>query len=139
LRLRRILEAGFAKRTMAQEVTVLLVDDDSLVRESITRIIKAKGFRVVAAASAIEAMRILAQEQVDVLFTDIVMPELDGLELAKRAKKLRPNLQIIFATGYFLRAAAASQLGSLLFKPMRAHDIEAALDEVLHNLGQSPR
>src|ERR1700739_4452175 len=96
-------------------------------------IIETKGLRVLAADSAIEAMRILAQEHVDVLFTDIVMPDQNGIELAKEARKLRPNLQIMFATGYFSRAAAASQLGKLLFKPMRAHEIEAALDEVLQN------
>jgi YesN/AraC family two-component response regulator len=118
---------------MVQAFTVLLVDDDSLVRDTIVTIIETKGLRVLAADSAIEAMRILAQEHVDVLFTDIVMPDQNGIELAKEARKLRPNLQIMFATGYFSRAAAASQLGKLLFKPMRAHEIEAALDEVLQN------
>jgi YesN/AraC family two-component response regulator len=118
---------------MVQAFTVLLVDDDSLVRDTIVAIIETKGLRVLAADSAIEAMRILAQEHVDVLFTDIVMPDQNGIELAKEARKLRPNLQIMFATGYFSRAAAASQLGKLLFKPMRAHEIEAALDEVLQN------
>jgi YesN/AraC family two-component response regulator len=118
---------------MVQAFTVLLVDDDSLVRDTIVAIIETKGLRVLAADSAIEAMRILAQEHVDVLFTDIVMPDQNGIELAKEARKLRPNLQIMFATGYFSRAAAASQLGKLLFKPMRAHEIEAALDELLQN------
>jgi YesN/AraC family two-component response regulator len=118
---------------MVQGFTVLLVDDDRLVRDTIVAIIETKGLRVLAADSAIEAMRILAQEHVDVLFTDIVMPDQNGIELAKEARKLRPNLQIMFATGYFSRAAAASQLGKLLFKPMRAHEIDAALDEVLQN------
>lgn len=124
---------------MAQAFTVLVVDDDRLVRDAIFGIIEAKGFRVLVAGSAVEAMRILAQEHVDVLFTDIVMPDQNGLELAIQAKKLRPNLQIMFATGYFSRAAAASQLGKLLFKPMRAHEIEAALDEALHKVDQSDR
>jgi DNA-binding NtrC family response regulator len=116
---------------MAQAFTVLLFDDDHLVRDTIVGIIEAKGIRVLAAENAVQAMHILAQEHVDVLFTDIVMPDQNGLELATQAKKPRPNLQIMFATGYFSRAAAASQLGKLLFKPMRAHEIEAALDEAL--------
>jgi YesN/AraC family two-component response regulator len=116
---------------MGSRLTVLLVDDDPLVRESIFGIIEAKGFRVLEAGSAIAAMRVLAQVHVDVLFTDIVMPDQNGIELAREAKKLRPNLQVIFASGYYSRAAEAVLLGKLLFKPMRAGQIEAALDEVV--------
>jgi len=86
---------------MAQALTVLLVDDDDLARESLTRLLEAHGCRVHVAASALEAMRILAQEHVDVLFTDIIMPDQDGIELAKQAKLLRPDLRVMFATGYY--------------------------------------
>ncbi len=116
---------------MAQAYTVLLVDDDDLVRSSLMRLLEAHGCRVFVAASAVEAMRILAQESVDVLFTDIVMPDQDGIELAKQAKKLQPDLRIMFATGYFSRAASAERLGKLLFKPLRADEVQAALDDVL--------
>jgi YesN/AraC family two-component response regulator len=116
---------------MAQKLTVLLVDDDPLVRDALHAIIAAAGFRVLEASSAIEAMRILAQEHMDVLFTDIVMPDQDGIELARQAKKLRPNLHVVFASGYYSRAGDTGQLGKLLFKPLRAHQIEAALEEVL--------
>jgi CheY-like chemotaxis protein len=116
---------------MAQALTVLLVDDDPLVRDTLVAIIAAAGFRVLETSSAIEAMRILAQEHVDVLFTDIVMPDQDGIELAREAKKLRPNLHVMFATGYYSRARDTNQLGKLLFKPLRAPQIEAALKELL--------
>ena len=117
---------------MAQAFTVLIVEDDPLVRGTVVDIIAAKGFRVLAAESAVAALRILPQEHVDVLFTDIVMPGPDGIELAKRAKELRPGIQIMFSTGYFSRAADALRLGKLLFKPMRAAEIEIALREVLY-------
>jgi DNA-binding NtrC family response regulator len=116
---------------VAQTFTVLLVDDDNLVREAVERIVAAKGLRVLAAESAVQAMSLLAQEHVDVLFTDIVMPDQDGIELARMARKLRPNLLVMFSTGYFSRAADASLLGRLLFKPMRAHEIEAVLEQIL--------
>jgi YesN/AraC family two-component response regulator len=83
-----------------------------------------------AASSTIVAMRILAQEHVDVLLADVVMPDEDGIELAREAKLLRPNLHIIFVTGYVERAAAAGALGKLMFKPLRAREIENALEEV---------
>jgi DNA-binding NtrC family response regulator len=116
---------------VAQAFTVLFVDDDDLVRPALVELLKTRGFRVLSASSAIEAMRVLAQEHVDVLFTDVVMPDQDGIELAKQAKRLRPDLRILFATGYFSRAASAEALGRLLFKPLRAHEIEAALDDTI--------
>ena len=119
-------------RTMGQAFTILIVEDDPLVRGTVGDIIAAKGFRVLAAESAVSALRILRHEHVDVLFTDIVMPGPDGIELAKRAKELRPGIQIMFSTGYFSRASDALRLGKLLFKPMRAAQIETALQEVLY-------
>jgi DNA-binding NtrC family response regulator len=119
---------------MAQAFTILFVDDDDLVRSPIAELLKGYGLRVLTASSALEAMRILAQEHVDVLFTDVVMPDLNGIELAKQAKQLRPSLRVMFATGYFSRAADAAQLGKVLFKPMRARQIEDAINDVLEGL-----
>ena len=120
---------------MAQPFTVLIVDDDDLVRGTLVGIVEAKGIRVLAANSAVEAMRIIAQQHVDVLFTDIVMPDQNGIELAREAKKLRPDIHVMFTTGYYSRAREASELGPLLYKPMRAHEIEAELDCFLHPRG----
>jgi CheY-like chemotaxis protein len=128
------LEHDFAKR-----LTVLVVDDDNLARDSIVSIVEAQGFRVLAAWSASEAMRILVHEHVDVLFTDIVMPDQDGIELAQQAKKLKPGLHLMFTTGYYSRAPATGDLGKLLFKPMRALEIEAALIGLLGKDAQLPR
>jgi CheY-like chemotaxis protein len=116
---------------MAEAFTILFVDDDDLVRAPLAALLKLHGMRVLTAASAIEAMRVLAEERVDVLFTDIVMPGQDGIELAKQAKQLQPHLRIVFATAYFSRATSAEQLGKLLFKPLRAEEIQAAIGDVL--------
>jgi CheY-like chemotaxis protein len=122
-------------RPAGAEFTILIVDDDPLVRDSVVSIIETQGFHVLAAGSAVEAMRILADEHVDLLFTDIVMPGQDGIELAREAKKLRPRLRVLFSTGYFSRADDAIGLGELLFKPMRAPQIEAAVTQALRGLG----
>jgi CheY-like chemotaxis protein len=84
--------------------------------------------RALAAKSATEALGIIVQQHVDVLFTDIVIPERDGIELA--AKKLRPYLKLMFITGYVSRASEVMLLGPLLFKPLRVHQIEAALGDL---------
>jgi CheY-like chemotaxis protein len=116
---------------MAQAFTVLHVDDDHQVREIVTALLRAEGFRVLEASNALEAMRLITSERIDVLFTDIVMPNRDGIELAKQAQQLRPDIRVIFATGYFSQARDAETLGKLLFKPVRANEIRAALDEML--------
>ena len=116
---------------MAKVFTVLFVEDDSLVRESVAFLLSQKGFHVLAASNGYDALEILAQQHVDVLFTDIVMPGLNGVDLARQAKFLRPNLKIMFATGYSSRSAEAMRLGTLLFKPMRAQQIETELRQLL--------
>jgi CheY-like chemotaxis protein len=116
---------------MAQTLTVLFVDDDDDVRAPLATQVRIAGFRVLEARNTPEALRVLAQEPVDVLFTDVVMPEPDGIELAERARHLRPDIHIIFATGYLLRAATADKMGKLLFKPVRAKDILGALGDLM--------
>jgi two-component system, cell cycle response regulator CpdR len=116
---------------VGQAFTVLFVDDDGSVRDVFAAILSSRGFRVRAAESGYAAMRILAQEHVDVLFADIVMPDLDGIELAKQAKLMRPDLRVILVTGYYSRAREAETVGKLLFKPLRADHIEAEIRAVL--------
>jgi two-component system, cell cycle response regulator CpdR len=112
---------------MAQALTILFVDDDQQVRAVIAEALAAKGFRVLAADSGYEAMQLLAQEHIDVLFADIVMPGLNGIDLAKQAKALHPDLRVILATAYYSRAEEAKSVGKLLFKPLRADEIEAEI------------
>jgi two-component system cell cycle response regulator CpdR len=112
---------------VAQALTILFVDDDQPLRAVIAEALAAKGFRVLAADSGYEAMQLLAQEHIDVLFADIVMPGLNGIDLAKQAKALHPDLRVILATAYYSRAEEAKSLGKLLFKPLRADEIEAEI------------
>jgi CheY-like chemotaxis protein len=116
---------------MAKSTTILFVDDDDEVRAPLAAQVRVDGFRVLEARNTPEALRVLAQEHIDVLFTDVVMPEPDGIELAERARHLQPHIRVIFATGYLLRAATADKMGKLLFKPVRARDILGALGELM--------
>jgi two-component system cell cycle response regulator CpdR len=116
---------------MASSYTVLLVDDDVDARESTAHLLGSRGFDVLVARSGHEALRLLAQIRVDVLLADIVMPDLNGIELAKQAKLLQPDLKIVFLTGYFSRAAEAESFGKLLFKPVRDVEIETELRSLL--------
>jgi CheY-like chemotaxis protein len=120
---------------MAQAFTVLYVEDDPLIRETFAELLASKGFRIVPSEDGPAALRILAEEHVDVLFTDVVMPGLSGVELAKQAKRLRPNLKVIFATGHAVRAHEAARIGKLFIKPLCAQQIEVELRELLDAAG----
>jgi DNA-binding NtrC family response regulator len=116
---------------MGQPLTVLFVDDDAPVLAVIAEALRARGFHVLAADNAAEALRLLAREPVDVLFADVVMPEMNGIELAKRAKQLRPGLKVMLETGYFSRAGEARSIADLVFKPLRADQIEAEIRRLM--------
>jgi PleD family two-component response regulator len=66
-----------------EQAPILIVDDDNAVRDIVVRMPSANGFGVLTASDGSEALRILGQRSVDLLFTDIVMPGMDGVELAR--------------------------------------------------------
>jgi two-component system, cell cycle response regulator CpdR len=115
---------------MTEALTVLFVDDEEEVRAPLAKLVELEGFRVFEAHSASEALRFLWRERVDVLVTDLVMPEVDGIELAERARQMQPHIRVLFATGYLARAVTADKLGKVLFKPVRSRDILGALSEM---------
>jgi len=112
---------------MGLALTVLFAEDETPIRDSVAQFLSMSGFRVLKAEDGYEALRLLTQEDVDLLFTDIVMPGLDGIELARRARRIRPNLKIMFVTGYSAKASEALHLGRVLYKPMRGHQLDAEL------------
>ncbi len=82
--------------------TILLVEDSGVVREVIVRMLDAGGFSVIPASGGEEALSISRRGGVsfDLLLTDIVMPEMSGVELADRMERERPGTRILFMTGY---------------------------------------
>jgi CheY-like chemotaxis protein len=88
--------------------TVLVTDDDPVVRRAVTRFLKSWGCRVLDAAGPLEALAILEREAVDLLVTDLVMPEMSGYELAQRALRRAPKLGVIYMSGYQPETLASS-------------------------------
>ena len=119
---------------MTQSVTaskrVLVVDDDPVVGKSFERVLSPKGYAVIAAADGAEALDKLARERYDVVFTDIRMPDMDGLEVAQRIKAANPWLPVVIVTGYGSEAneIKARQIGvsRFLHKPLTPELIEAS-------------
>ncbi len=119
--------------SVAAVVTILFVEDETPVRDVVIRMLSAKGLRVFAAADAYDAVRILAEHHVDLLFTDIVMPGMDGVQLARQAKVMQPAIKVLFTTGYAQRAAErqAMRLGRVLFKPLRHAELIREVEMLL--------
>ncbi len=118
---------------MTQAVTatkrVLVIDDDPVVGKSFDRVLSPKGYAVISAADGEEALDKLGREHYDVVFTDIKMPGMDGLEVAKRIKGTNPWMPVVIVTGYGSEAneMQARQLGvsHFLHKPLTPELIEA--------------
>jgi PAS domain S-box-containing protein len=117
--------------------TVLLVEDDPRVRKVTVRRLKQLGYAPIESGDARAALDALARRaQVDLLFTDIVMPGgMSGFDLAREARKLRPDLKILFTSGYADQAATERGLltenARWLAKPYRTDDLATALRELL--------
>lgn len=82
------------------EISILLVDDENLIRKAFTRDLKAEHFAVTAVAGGQEAINALEHEQYDLVITDLMMPDVDGYAVLKTAKRLAPETSVIILTGY---------------------------------------
>lgn len=109
---------------------VLVVDDDPVVRLSIDRVLTPKGYAVISVASGADALDRLKREDYDVVYTDIRMPEMDGLEVARRIRASRPWLPVLIITGYGdgenEAAARAIGVSAFLHKPLTPDTIEGS-------------
>jgi len=119
--------------------TVLVVEDEPALREVTRRILDSKGYRVVAAASGDEALDVLARQldHIDVLLTDVIMPRMQGKELADRVRVLQPSARVLFMSGYTQGLLGAQGVlepeVQLIEKPFTETTLLAKLHEVLSN------
>jgi CheY-like chemotaxis protein len=122
---------------MIRLFTILVVEDKSAVRDLVMRMLAEKGFGVLSANDAYDALRILSERPVDLLFADIGLPGIDGVQLARQAKIMQPGLKVLFATGYAQRATeraterAAMHVGRVLFKPLREAEVIREVEALL--------
>ena len=115
--------------------TVLVVDDDPQVLEVAATVFEDIGLTVLRADGGATALKILAQNpDIELLFTDIAMPDMTGWELAHTAKQARPDLKIIYTSGYIKQLPFGQHgigYGPLLPKPWRHEQLRQRVTEVL--------
>lgn len=121
--------------------TILLVEDDPGVRRLASEMLESQGFRVLAAANGNEAIKLCREfsGEIHLLLTDVVMPGLNGHELARAIQQFRPRLQTLYMTGYAEETMVRHGLGKpearLLHKPFTPH---ALIQSVSQTLEQRP-
>ena len=114
---------------------VLVVDDDPAVRKSIDRVLSGKGYAVITAESGEEALRKMNEEKYDLVYTDIRMPGISGLEVAEQVKAQRPWTPVVIITGYGTEAAEvrakAAGVSGFVHKPLSPEMIEDSARDAL--------
>ncbi len=114
---------------------VLVVDDDPVVGRSFDRVLSERGYAVITAANGQEALDRMAREDYDMVFTDIRMPGMDGIDVAAEIKARQPWMPVVIVTGYGTAdaQARAKQVGvtAFLHKPLSSDAIEASAREAL--------
>lgn len=114
---------------------ILLAEDDTSMREYLQRALQRVGYEVLAVGCGTEAMPHLESDRFDLLLTDIVMPEMDGIELARRATELDPDIKVMFITGFAAVAlnpdSRAPKDAKVLSKPFHLRDLVNEVGKML--------
>ncbi|MFQ3574319.1 MAG: NAD(P)H-dependent oxidoreductase subunit E [Thermodesulfovibrionales bacterium] len=102
-------------------IKILILDDDYTILKGCEKVLTAEGYDILTTKTAQEAIAILKSEDVDIILTDIVMPEMNGMEFIKNIRSIRPDLQVIVITGYpsqdTLREALSLKIIDYIPKP----------------------
>ena len=127
-----------------QEELILVVEDEPAVRQFSVDALTELGYRVIEADGATAALRLLdAHPEIAMMFTDIVMPDVNGAKLAELARRQRPGLKVLFTTGYTRNAVVHNGVldpgVELVGKPFTIEELAAKVREVLDRPDVTPR
>jgi CheY-like chemotaxis protein len=131
---------------MLPRLLVLVIDDFSLMRETLSRFMERAGHRVLCAANGRIGLEILAQQPVDLVLTDVIMPEKNGLEFIGEARKSHPRLPIVAISGggrdmaksYSLKVARYFGATRVVKKPFSQQELFAAIEQALGESDPEP-
>lgn len=120
--------------TEAYRARILLAEDDTAMRTYLERALVNAGFEVDSVDRGTAALPLLEDQQYDLLLSDIVMPEMDGIELAQKCNELSPDTKVMFITGFAavtLKASREQPQARVLSKPFHLKDLVLEVERVL--------
>jgi excisionase family DNA binding protein len=94
------IDRWLRERIIRESAQILVVDDEPIIGELIRNGLEARGYQVTTSLSSLEALEIIRQKRFDLIFLDLVMPELDGSELFKRIREIDKDVPVVIVTGY---------------------------------------
>lgn len=121
-------------------IRVLLAEDEEAIRSYLARALQNAGYEVVAVDRGSAAIPLLEREHFDLLLSDIVMPEMDGIELAQHCSQLSPHTKVIFITGFAAVTLKANQempQAKVLSKPFHLRDLVLEMQKLFGQANQA--
>ena len=122
--------------TTAQSRRILLAEDEDAMRAYLGRALENAGYEVKSVDKGTDAVPLLESEQFDLLLSDIVMPEMDGIELAQRCAEISPRTKVMFITGFAavtLKAGREAPNAKVLSKPFHLRDLVLEVERVFED------
>jgi two-component system, cell cycle response regulator CpdR len=117
-------------------IRILLAEDDAAMRGYISRALENAGYSVVAVDGGVAALPHLKTEIFDLLLSDIVMPQMDGIELAQHCNEISPSTKVMFITGFAavtLRASRDAPHAKMLSKPFHLKDLVLEVERMFED------
>ena len=117
-------------------IRILLAEDDTAMRTYLVRALEQAGYQVDAVDRGTEALPLLREIDYDLLLSDIVMPEMDGIELAQRCAEISPQTRVMFITGFAavtLKASREAPRAKMLSKPFHLKDLVLEVERIFED------
>jgi two-component system, cell cycle response regulator CpdR len=134
---RRCMKASTARVgfEVSRHMKILLAEDDNDMRRFLVKALQNAGYDVASFDNGLSAYNRLREEPFELLLTDIVMPEMDGIELARRATELDPDIKVMFITGFAAVAlnpdSKAPRDAKVLSKPFHLRDLVNEVEKMM--------
>jgi len=120
---------------MQSNIKVLIVDDETITLKNLVHVMEKEGYEVVGTLSGPDALKIVDEQEFDVVLADLKMEKVDGIQILKRCKELYPNTEVIMITGYATVEAVDSAMKNGAFyciaKPFELNEIRKVAKEAI--------
>jgi len=132
---RASIDAWLRRKSIEKQACILVIDDEGMIRELFKDTFEKLGHRVITAKDGSEGLRLVKERDFDLVFLDLKMPGMDGAEIFRQIKTIKPRLSVVIITGYpesdmMSRALAHAPFG-IMKKPFGELDMNMALDSFL--------